>query len=80
MKTLREEFEELDNIKMLLLENEDIKFNDGNYIYYGLNTPTALATMFIGGAWWAYQEQHKNIEAYRKGDKINPINDNGEQE
>ena len=62
----REEFEKLPEIAMVLEENPDIRFEGDNYIYHGLDEATALATMFIFGAWYAYQEQQKKIDAITK--------------
>ena len=60
---MREEFEKLPEIAMVLEENPDIRFEDDNYIYHGLDEVTALATMIIFGAYFAYQEQQKKIDA-----------------
>ncbi len=51
---------------MVLEENPDIRFEDDNYIYHGLDITTALATMFIFGAYYAFQEQQKKIDAHSK--------------
>ena len=65
MKTqdeMRSEFEKLPEIAMVLEENPDIRFEGDNYIYHGLDEATALATMFIFGAYYAFQEQQKKID------------------
>lgn len=64
---MRKEFEKLPDIAMVLKENPDIKFEDGNYIYHGLDEVTALATMFVFGAYYAFQEQQKRIDMVKSG-------------
>ena len=63
---MREEFEKLPEIAMVLEENPDIRFEDDNYIYHGLDEVTALATMFIFGAYFAFQEQQEKIDAHNE--------------
>ena len=57
-------------------ENPNIKFKDGNYIYHGQDTVTALATMFVFGAWYAFQEQQKKIDdAFLENAKLKHVID-----
>lgn len=51
-----EKFEALPEIEMMLRENPDIKFENGGYVYHGLNQLTALAVCYVAGAWMAWKE------------------------
>jgi len=51
-----EKFEALPEIEMMLRENPDIKFENGGYVYHGLNQLTALAVCYVAGAWMTWKE------------------------
>lgn len=61
MKTLREEFEKLPEIQNRV-DDEWISFRNGVY----WNKCLQCRDDYLNGAWYAYQEQHKNILAYQK--------------
>ena len=50
-----DKFEALPEIEMMLRENPDIKFENGGYVYHGLNQLMALAVCYVAGAWMAWQ-------------------------
>lgn len=68
MKTLREEFEELPDIKrkMAMLIKYDADSEMYKYMGVSIDEFYAAKLNFINGAWWAYQEQHKKILVYQK--------------
>ena len=65
MKTPREEFEELTGIKGLI-KHEQIYWSDESDCYIAEDFDFDIDAIFANGAWYAYQEQHKKVEVYRK--------------
>lgn len=57
----REAFEQLEDIAAMMTENPGIEFENGKYVYYGLDGRTAFAAVYISGAWsaWQAKSQHK---------------------
>jgi hypothetical protein len=49
------DFEQLEDIAAMMAENPGIEFENGKYVYYGLDPRTAFAVVYIGGAWSAWQ-------------------------
>ena len=56
MKHLRKKFEKLSDIKQALM-NQEWKFDGGYIVYHDLET-----SMFVNGAWYAFEEQQREIE------------------
>lgn len=50
-------FEQLEDIAAMMSENPGIEFENGKYVYYGLDGRTAFAAVYISGAWMAWQAQ-----------------------
>lgn len=48
-------FEQLKDIAAMMTENQGIEFENGKYVYYGLDARTAFAAVYISGAWSAWQ-------------------------
>lgn len=82
-----EKFEALPEIEMMLRENPDIKFENGGYVYHGLNQLTALAVCYVAGAWMAWKEaKAQAVPEWKEYEKESPRIDgryqiliNGEQ-
>lgn len=55
MSIEREAFEQLEDIAAMMTENTGIEFENGKYVYYGLDGRTAFAAVYISGAWMAWQ-------------------------
>lgn len=51
----REAFEQLEDIAAMMTENPGIEFENGKYVYYGLDGRTAFAAVYISGAWAGWQ-------------------------
>ena len=49
------DFEQLEDIAVMMAENTGIEFENGKYVYYGLDGRTAFAAVYISGAWSAWQ-------------------------
>lgn len=49
------DFEQLEDIAAMMTENPGIEFENGKYVYYGLDPRTAFAVVYIGGAWAGWQ-------------------------
>lgn len=49
------DFEQLEDIAAMMTENPGIEFENGKYVYYGLDGRTAFAAVYISGAWSAWQ-------------------------
>lgn len=49
------DFEQLEDIAAMMTENPGIEFENGKYVYYGLDSRTAFAAVYIGGAWAGWQ-------------------------
>lgn len=49
------DFERLEDIAAMMVENPGIEFENGKYVYYGLDPRTAFAAVYIGGAWAGWQ-------------------------
>ena len=49
------DFEQLEDIAAMMTENSGIEFENGKYVYYGLDGRTAFAAVYISGAWSAWQ-------------------------
>ena len=49
------DFEQLEDIAAMMTENPGIEFENGKYVYYGLDARTAFAVVYIGGAWAGWQ-------------------------
>ncbi len=56
-----EDFEQLEDIAAMMTENPGIEFENGKYVYYGLDPRTAFAVVYIGGAWMAWQAKAKAV-------------------
>ena len=63
------DFEQLEDIAAMMTENSGIEFEDGKYVYYGLDTRTAFAAVYISGAWSAWQAA--KAEAVPKNKQFN---------
>lgn len=50
-----QDFEQLEGIAAMMAENPGIEFENGKYVYYGLDGRTAFAAVYISGAWMAWQ-------------------------
>lgn len=50
-----QDFEQLEDIAAMMAENPGIEFENGKYVYYGLDPRTAFAVVYIGGAWAGWQ-------------------------
>ena len=57
---MREQFEKLPEIEEIL-KSGDVFFNDV-YEAYGSKSNDDLTAGFVNGAWYAYQEQQKQID------------------
>lgn len=55
MNKEREDFEQLEDIAAMMTENPGIEFENGKYVYYGLDGRTAFAAVYISGAWAGWQ-------------------------
>lgn len=60
MKKLRSKFENLPDIQQALT-NQEWKFDGGYIVYHDLET-----SMFVNGAWYAFEEQQKRINRLKK--------------
>ena len=49
------DFEQLEDIAAMMAENPGIEFENGKYVYYGLDGRTAFAAVYISGAWAGWQ-------------------------
>lgn len=54
-----QDFEQLEDIAAMMAENLGIEFENGKYVYYGLDPRTAFAVVYIGGAWAGWQAKAK---------------------
>jgi len=45
------DFEQLEDIAAMMAENPGIEFENGNYVYHGLDGRTAFAAVYIAGSW-----------------------------
>ena len=55
------DFERLEDIAAMMTENSGIEFENGKYVYYGLDSRTAFTAVYISGAWagWQAKAQQK---------------------
>lgn len=60
---MRSEFEKLPEIAELLNDKEKEFFYNEDFDVYGTNPVNDFDAGFINGAWYAYQEQQKRIDA-----------------
>ena len=58
-----QDFEQLEDIAAMMAENTGIEFENGKYVYYGLDPRTAFAVVYIGGAWMAWQAKANAVQA-----------------
>lgn len=65
MKTLREEFEKLPEIREIM-NSHGIRFMNHSGFYEAYEFKDFEFEQYVNGAWYAYQEQHKKIVAYQK--------------
>lgn len=56
-----QDFEQLEDIAVMMAENPGIEFENGKYVYYGLDPRTAFAVVYIGGAWMAWQAKAQAV-------------------
>lgn len=49
------DFEQLEDIAAMMTENTGIEFENGKYVYYGLDGRTAFAAVYTSGAWSGWQ-------------------------
>lgn len=57
-----QDFEQLEDIAAMMAENPGIEFENGKYVYYGLDPRTAFAVVYIGGAWMAWQAKANAVQ------------------
>lgn len=55
------DFEQLEDIAAMMTENPGIEFENGKYVYYGLDGRTAFAAVYISGAWSAWQAKAQAV-------------------
>lgn len=55
------DFEQLEDIAAMMTENSGIEFENGKYVYYGLDPRTAFAVVYIGGAWAGWQAKAQAV-------------------
>lgn len=55
------DFEQLEDIAAMMAENQGIEFENGKYVYYGLDPRTAFAVVYIGGAWAGWQAKAQAV-------------------
>lgn len=55
------DFEQLEDIAAMMTENTGIEFENGKYVYYGLDGRTAFAAVYISGAWSAWQAKAQAV-------------------
>lgn len=67
MSELRKEFEGLEKIKQVINEHPKIKYNPEMNRYWTLSADPsdALVTLYVDGAWYAFQEKQKQINTLR---------------
>lgn len=58
---MREEFEKLPEIAIAI--KQGIYYNERDNCYHSISGASYLAIAMINGAWYAYQEQQKKIDA-----------------
>lgn len=75
-----EKFEALPEIEMMLRENPDIKFENGGYVYHGLNQLTALAVCYVAGAWMAWKAAKANaVPEWFVAKEIKPVENDSDE-
>lgn len=67
-----QDFEQIEDIAAMMAENPGIEFENGKYVYYGLNPATAFAAVYISGAWAGWQAK---AQAVPDGFVVVPIDD-----
>lgn len=67
-----QDFEQLEDIAAMMAENLGIEFENGKYVYYGLDGRAAFAAVYISGAWAGWQAA--NDQAVPHGYKVVPVN------
>lgn len=55
------DFEQLKDIAAMMAENPGIEFENGKYVYYGLDGRTAFAVVYISGAWAGWQAKAQAV-------------------
>jgi len=60
---MREQFEKLPEIKEMLLNNDELKWCYETNRYINHRVFQDAETGYINGAWYAFQEQQKKIDA-----------------
>ena len=55
------DFEQLEDIAAMMAENPGIEFENGKYVYYGLDGRTAFAAVYISGAWAGWQAKAQEV-------------------
>lgn len=65
-----QDFEQLEDIAAMMAENPGIEFENGKYVYYGLDARTAFAAVYISGAWAGWQAK---VNAVPEGFAIVPV-------
>lgn len=56
-----QDFEQLEDIAAMMAENTGIEFENGKYVYYGLDGRTAFAAVYISGAWAGWQAKAQAV-------------------
>lgn len=56
-----QDFEQLEDIAAMMTENTGIEFENGKYVYYGLDGRTAFAAVYISGAWAGWQAKAQAV-------------------
>lgn len=62
MSIEREVFEQLEDIAAMMTENPCIEFENGKYVYYGLDGRTAFAAVYISGAWEGWKAKASAVQ------------------
>ena len=60
------DFEQIEDIAAMMAENPGIEFENGKYVYYGLDPRTAFAVVYIGGAWAGWQAKANAVPETKK--------------
>lgn len=78
------DFEQLEDIAAMMTENTGIEFENGKYVYYGLDGRTAFAAVYISGAWAGWQAKANAVPEgqilVNKGDYVELVRTNRERQ